>query len=70
MTSKEIAKFLCGATSWEAAVHVMLAFSGLLPLTVPGFVTLTPTLNIAAIILWAVVALLLGYYAWGRTAQP
>ncbi len=50
---REVAKFAAGAAFWEAAGHLMLAFSGLLPLTVWG-ITVSPTLNAVwiAIMLW------------------
>lgn len=63
---KEIAKFLCGLTAWEAIVHLSFWLSGNLPITILG-ITITPTINTIQIIIPAIVSLSLGYYAWGRT---
>lgn len=67
---KEVAKFLAGAMAWHALTHLMLAFSDALPFTVFG-ITMTPTTNLAGVVVWACVALALGYYAWRRpSAEP
>lgn len=68
MNPKEIAKFLSGVAAWEAIVHLALAFSGLLPITTFGIITLTPTINAIQIIVSAVISVLLAYYAWGKKA--
>ena len=41
---KEIAKFFAGASAWDALGHLLIHFSGTLPLTFFG-ITLTTTLN-------------------------
>lgn len=66
MNKKEVAKFFSGLTAWEAVVHLSLAFSGLLPMTWFGFITLTPTLNTIQIFVPAIISVLLAYYAWGK----
>lgn len=63
---REVAKFFAGATAWEAVGHLMLAFSGLLPLTVWG-VTVTATFNTIWILVVAAASILLAWYAWGRS---
>ena len=63
-TKKEIAKFAAGAAAWEALGHLLLAFTGLLPLTVWG-ITLTPTFNSVWVVIVAAVSILLAWYAWG-----
>lgn len=63
---KEVAKFFCGLTAWEAVVHLSLGLSGNLPLAIFG-ITITPTINTVQIIIPAVISVLLGYYAWGKS---
>lgn len=63
---KEIAKFACGAEAWHAFTHAVLWFSGT---TVPVLgITETPTVHMWGAIVNAVIALLLGLYAWGQPA--
>lgn len=64
---KEIAKFLSGAFAWHAITHFGLIFSDALPFTIFG-ITITPEKNIAGMIVWAILAFLLGYYGWKRKA--
>ena len=63
---KEVAKFFAGAAAWEAVAHVIVAFSGLLPLTIWG-ITLTHTFNTIWIVVVAAISILLAWYAWGRS---
>jgi len=62
--SKEIAKFACGAEALHAVVHAYLWFSGT-TLTLFG-ITGGPVWNLASTIGNAMVAVVLGVYAWGR----
>ncbi len=62
-TKKEVAKFAAGAAAWEAFGHLLLAFTGLLPLTVWG-ITLTATFNAVWVAVIAGVSILLAWYAW------
>jgi hypothetical protein len=68
MNLKEMAKFLSGVAAWEAIVHLALAFSGLLPISWFGIITLTQTTNAIPIVVSASVSILLAYYAWGKKA--
>lgn len=63
-TKKEVAKFAAGAAAWEALGHLLLAFRGLLPLTVWG-VTLTATFNAVWVVIIGAAAVILAWYAWG-----
>jgi hypothetical protein len=60
---KELAKFACGVTAWEAVVHAALLVNGV-TVTLFGF-TLTPEVNLIQTIIPAIVAFALAYYAWG-----
>lgn len=62
---KEIAKFLCGLTAWEAVSHFSLWANGALPITLFGF-TINETINTIQIIVSLVVSCLLGYYGWKK----
>jgi len=59
---KEIAKFACGAEAFHAFVHAYFWFSGT-TLTVFG-ITQTPAVNAIGAVVNALVALILGIYAW------
>lgn len=65
-SKKEVAKFFAGAAAWEAVGHALLAFSGMLPLTVWG-ITWTQPVNTLWILVVAAVSILLGWYAWGTS---
>lgn len=62
---KEIAKFLCGLTAWEAVSHLSLWLSDELPINLYGF-RINQTMNTIEIIVFAIVSCLLGYYAWKK----
>jgi hypothetical protein len=62
---KEIAKFLCGLTAWEAVSHFSLWANGVLPITLFGF-TINETINTIQIIVFVIVSCLLGYYGWKK----
>ncbi len=62
---KEIAKFACGVTAWEAIVHLSFACCHSLPVKLCG-ITLTKRLNTTQIIVPALTSSLLAYYAWVR----
>jgi len=62
---KEIAKFFAGLTAWESIVHLSLATSGNLPITIWG-ITITETINTVQIIVPALCSIALTYYAWFR----
>ncbi|HTD67116.1 MAG TPA: hypothetical protein VK846_11365 [Candidatus Limnocylindria bacterium] len=66
---KEVAKFFAGAAAWETLGHLLMPFSGLLPLRVFGF-TYTQTMNTVQIIVAAIISLLLVYSAWIKNASP
>ncbi len=63
---KEIAKFACGLTAWEATVHGAIYFWGELPMEWFG-ITLNPGLNTIQIFVPAAISLALGIFAWRRT---
>ena len=59
---KEIAKFFCGVEAFHTFTHTYFWFSGI---TLPVFgITETPTVHMWGAIGNAVIALLLGVYAW------
>ena len=60
---KEIAKFACGAEAFHAFVHAAFWLSGT-TLIVFG-ITVTSTTNAVGALVNAVIALVLGIYAWG-----
>ena len=60
---KEIAKFACGAEAFHAFVHTAFWLSGT-TFTLFG-VTATRTLNAVGAVVNAIIALVLGIYAWG-----
>ena len=60
---KEIAKFACGAEAFHAVMHAALWLSGT-TLMVFG-ITVTTTMNAVGALVNAVIALILGVYAWG-----
>lgn len=64
MPTKELAKFFCGFSANQVLTHGALALSGA-RFEVFG-ISYDPTLNTTAVMAWAVIALLLYYYAWGR----
>ena len=59
---KEIAKFVCGAEAFHAVVHTYFWLSGT-TLTVFG-ITQTPAVNMTGAFVNALIALVLGIYAW------
>ena len=65
---KEVAKFFAGAVAWEAVGHVMLAFSGLLPMKIWG-ITVSPVANAVWIVIAAAGAILLAWYAWAKSER-
>lgn len=71
MTSrtKEVAKFFAGVAAEETVVHWTLGFSEVLPLKLFG-ITITPTLNTGAMVVWPIIAGLLVYYAWMQKEHP
>ncbi|WP_068878918.1 MULTISPECIES: hypothetical protein [unclassified Phenylobacterium] len=64
MNWKEIAKFFSGFEAFHAAFHAYLWTSGT-AITLFGL-TFTPAWHMAGGPLNALIALALGYYAWGR----
>ena len=62
-TKREIAKFACGFEAFHVLFHAFMWLSGT-TLLVLG-ITLTPTLNIASLVVNAVFAIFLYAYAWG-----
>lgn len=65
---KEVAKFAAGAAAWEAVAHAVLAFSGLLPLTLWD-VTWTQTFNTIWIVVIAAFSIVLFWYAWASNER-
>jgi len=64
---REIAKFVCGAEAFHAFIHTYFWLSGT---TLHVFrLTETPTVHMWGAIGNAVVALILGIYAWGYTRR-
>lgn len=63
---REVAKFACGWEAFHAVAHMYFWSSGI-TLTFLG-ITMTPTVSLVGAALSAVIALLLGAYAWGRAA--
>lgn len=63
---KEAAKFLCGFETDHALLHAYLWLSGT-TLTAVG-ITFTPALNIAGVVVNAIIAMALGIYGWKRPA--
>ncbi len=63
---KEVAKFACGAEAFHAFMHAFLWSAGI-NLTAFG-ITQNPTLHFLGVAVNAVIALLLGLYAWGHPA--
>lgn len=64
MTSKEIAKFLSGFAANQVLTHGALAAAGT-EFRLLG-ISYNQQLNTIAAVVWAVVLVLLAYYAWGR----
>jgi hypothetical protein len=64
MITKEIAKFLCGAETFHALAHAYCWQTGI-TLNFLGF-TATPQFSMYAAGIDAIIALALGFYAWGR----
>lgn len=66
---KEIAKFACGAEAFHAFVHAAFWLSGTTFLLFG--VTVTSAMNALGALVNAIIALVLGIYAWGaRDATP
>lgn len=64
---KEIAKFACGAEAFHAFIHLVCWLSGA-TLNVLGF-AVAPTWHLWGFLINAVIAVVLGYYAWRATAH-
>lgn len=65
--SREIAKFACGAEAFHALVHAYFWLSGT---TLQAFgISETPTWHLWGAIGNGVVALVLGFYAWGQPGR-
>ena len=60
---RELIKFFAGVTFWEFVVHVTLAVSDQLPITLLGF-TITPEINLVQIIVPGIASLILIYVGW------
>jgi hypothetical protein len=60
--SKEVAKFIAGFAANQVLTHGAFALSGV-QFTVFRM-TYTPRLNMIAVVVWAVVTIVLVYYAW------
>ena len=60
---KEIAKFACGAEAFHALIHAVFGLSGT-TFTILG-ITVPPNWNIVGVVVNAVIAAVLGIYAWG-----
>ena len=63
---REVAKFACGWEAFHAVAHTYFWSSGITP-TFLG-ITTTPAISLVGAVLHAVIALLLGVYAWRHTA--
>lgn len=60
---RELVKFFAGVTFWESVVHLALAISNQLPITLLG-ITITPQINLVQIIVPGTVSLILIYVGW------
>lgn len=60
---KEVAKFFAGVAANQTLTHGAFALSGDLPLRILGIVY-TREFNIAAMIFWLIMLIVLVYYAW------
>lgn len=69
-TKREVAKFFCGFEAFHAIVNAALWLAGQ-TITIIG-ITYTPTLYMWGVIVHGIIALWLGYYAWGgsRGTEP
>ena len=63
MHKKDLAKFFSGFAVAKVGFHTVLALSNVLPLQLLGF-TITANYNFWVLIIWAVIALFLIFYAW------
>lgn len=63
---KEVAKFFCGFEVFHAIAATYFWSAGM-TLTYLGM-TITPTVSAVGAVIHAVIALLLGLYAWGQPA--
>lgn len=68
MKLKEIAKFFSGLAANQALNHGAMAVAGT-QFTMFG-ITYSPGMNTTAAVIWAVVLILLVYYAWIRDDAP
>ena len=64
MKGKEVAKFFAGLSANQVITHGALAVAGI-QFSLFG-ITYTQELNATAAVVWAVIMLLLIYYAWIR----
>jgi hypothetical protein len=65
INKREVAKLLAGIAVNQTIVHWAFLLSSDLPIDF-RFYTLTPTLNLFAVIFWPIATALLVRYAWGR----
>ncbi|HQZ97999.1 MAG TPA: hypothetical protein PLP21_16885 [Pyrinomonadaceae bacterium] len=68
MSKKEVAKFFAGVAANQVLTHGVFALSGV-EFTLFGVISFTRGLNTAAAIVWAIVLVLLVYYAWIQKGQ-
>jgi hypothetical protein len=67
---KEVAKMFFGISIWEFLIHCYLHVSGLLPMQIPfPPLLINYTMNAFIIVFWAVIACVLGWYAWVARAR-
>jgi len=59
---KEIAKFFAGVAANQVLIHAALAISGI-QFTLAG-IAYTRGLHVMAVVVWAILLVLLVYYAW------
>lgn len=65
---KEVAKFFAGVAANQTLTHGAFALKGDLPLEILG-ISYTRELNVAAVIFWLIVLVVLVYSAWVRKSR-
>jgi hypothetical protein len=65
--AKELAKFISGAEAFHAVAHTYFWSSGV-TINILG-ITVSPKISIISASVNALIALCLGYYAWGRNKK-
>lgn len=64
MFFKELAKFFAGFALMHMIFNIFLFYNHILPINFYNLYTITGTINMFAVIVWAFLAVFLFYYAW------